>query len=141
MFGLQDNYAAIAIGGIAGSVTLPDSASPAAEAVEAALDTEAARQANARAKGASVRMVVAVTERAIHVFSTPALGGAPQRELHSFDRATTEVEVKRFGLSRRLKLFDRVSGHEIGLTGSTAPFSRVAGGDKAVLAELADGGR
>jgi hypothetical protein len=50
--------------------------------------------------------------------------------------AVTEVEAKKFGLSRRLDLKDTSSGQEIGLTGSTARFAIGGKADKAVLAPL-----
>jgi hypothetical protein len=136
IFALQDDHAALAAGGIAAAIATPEAAGPLAGGAATALGTEAARQAHARAEGVTERMVIAVSDRAIHVLSMPPLGGRPHRELLSFDRARTEVEVRRFGLSRHLELRDEDSGRRLGLTGSTAPFSPAARGDKAVLAEL-----
>jgi hypothetical protein len=62
---------------------------------------------------------------------------AERRLLRSFDRGDTAVEVKKFGLSRRLHLHDRISGESIALTGSASALSAEAKGDKAVLAGLA----
>jgi len=136
VFGLQDNYAAITAAGAVESVAMPNSAGPALEGVGAAVGVEAARQANAAAKGVTVRMLVAVTDASIHVFAMSPLGGQVERQLMTFPRATTDVEVKKFGLSRHLNLTEQGSGQELHLTGSTAPFSPEAKGDKAVLAAL-----
>jgi len=89
-----------------------------------------------RDEGGAERTVVAVTERAIHVLSLGELGGDPLSELASFDRVEAEIEVTKSGLRRTLSLKDPRSGHDLGLTGSAAPFSSVAKGDRAVLAAL-----
>lgn len=136
IFGLQDNYAAITVGGLVTDIAIPGN-NPAPAGVGAAAGVEGSRQANAVAKGVTVRMLVAVTARTIHVFALPLAGSTPQKELMRFDRGATSVEVKKFGLSRKLKLTDRNDGRHLGLTGSTARFSSAAKGDKAVLAELA----
>lgn len=134
VFGLQDNYLAIATGGVAADAALPGGA--VGGALAGAAGTEAGRRANAAAKGVTVRMLVALTPTTIHVLALPALGSVPQRELLRFARASTRAEVSRFGLSRRVHLADAESGHELGLTGSTAPWSSTSKGAKAVLAEL-----
>lgn len=139
VFGLQDNYAAITAGGLVTDVLMPDGGNPALAGVSGAAGIELGREANAARKGVTVRMLVAVTERTIHVFALPMAGDVPQKELMSFDRGATSVEVRKFGLSRKLKLTDRNSGRHLGLTGSTARFSSAAKGDKAVLAELSPG--
>ena len=136
-FGLQDNYAAVTAGAVAGDMAVPKSAGPVAGAAGIAVGNFAAKQANAEAHGVTERMLVAVTESKIHILAMPMVGGEPERVLISFDRANTDVEVKKFGLSRRLNLEDRVSGQKLGLTGSEAKFAVGGKGDKAVLAELA----
>jgi hypothetical protein len=135
VFGLQDNYLAIAGAGVAGSVALP-AGNPALETVETVGALEGPRQANAAKQGVSVRMGVVVTDRQIHVLRMSALGSELKEELFSFERASTDVEIKKFGLSRRVHLRDRGSDRKLELIGTTARFARQSKGDKAVLAEL-----
>ncbi|MBM3668321.1 MAG: hypothetical protein FJW90_12805 [Actinobacteria bacterium] len=136
VFGLQDDYVAVTAGGVAAGAAMPDSLGPGGAGVAAAVGVEAGRQANAAAKGVTERMLVAVTDGAIHILAMTLVGGIPQRELMSFDRDRTQVEVKKFGLSRHLSLEDPNSGRSLALTGSTAPFSPEAKGDKAAISEL-----
>jgi len=96
----------------------------------------AAREVNARAQGVSVRMVVAVTPVAIHLLSLPAVGTNPGKEVMRFDRSSTTVKVKRWGLARRIRLTDTANGQKIRLTGSAAPWSAYAAGTRAVLTAL-----
>ncbi|MEX2106933.1 MAG: hypothetical protein WD810_08555 [Solirubrobacterales bacterium] len=136
VFGLQDDYKGIALGGVATSIAMPDKAAPGLAGLGAAASIEMSRRKNAEAQGVSVRMLVAVTDRSIHLMSMHAVGGDPRELLMSFDRADTEVEVSRFGLSKRLKLTDPKSGQHIGLTGNTARFAYGAKGDKTVFDAL-----
>ena len=133
-FALQDNYKAIAAGGAASSV-LPGHDSPLLAGLEGAGAIEASRQAIAAAHGVSERMMVAVTEKEIYVFALrPPLGNAPEELLARFDRAAAEVEVKRFGLAKRLHVTE--GDQKMFLQGSTSRISPDAGGDKAVLEVL-----
>jgi len=137
VFGLQDNYAAIMVGGLAASAvadSLPGGA--VTDGAVGAAGVHVARDLNADAKGVSVRMLVAVTEQSIHLLSLSAVGSQPERALMTFARASTHCEVSKFGASRHLKLSDSASGQEIGLTGSAAFFSAYAEGAKAVLSAL-----
>lgn len=136
VLGLQDDYAAITVGGIVSGIATPDAASPVLAGAGAAASLKATRQESARSQGLTVRMLVVVTARSIHILSLPMAGNTPQKELMSFERGGTKVEISKFGLSRRLKLTDSGSGQHLGLTGSAAPFSSFSKGDKAVLAEL-----
>jgi hypothetical protein len=96
----------------------------------------AARDLNAKSHGVTLRMLLVVTPRQIHVLDWQT-GSGPTRLLRSFDRGSTIVEVKKFGLSRRLHLQDRISGDSLALTGSASALSAEAKGDKAVLSALA----
>jgi len=136
-FGLQDNYAAIMVGGLAAGAiadSLPGEA--VTDGVAAAAGEHVARDLNASAKGVSVRMLVAVTEQSIHLLALSATGSTPELELMVFARASTHCEVSKFGASRHLTLSDSATGKEIGLTGSAAFFSAYAEGAKAVLSAL-----
>ena len=124
VFGLQDDYAAIAVAGAATGA-----------AVDAATSNDpvaATRDAVAKSKGLTVRMLVAVTAQRIHVMDYPD-SGHPSVEFMSFDRAKSVVQITKFGLSRHLNLADPNTTQQIGLTGSTAFYSQEAAGDKLVL--------
>lgn len=136
VFGIQDDYKQIALAGLATAVATPDGAGPALDGIGAGASIAIARDRTAEAEGVTVRMLLAVTESRVHVFSMHQIGGGPQALLMSFDRGSTEVEVKRFGLSRRIDLSDPQTGQHLGLTGNTAHFTYGAKGDKAVLEAL-----
>ncbi len=95
-----------------------------------------ARELNAENHGVTVRMLLAVTPTQLHILDWQT-GSGPTRLLRTFPRATTSVEVKKFGLSRRLHLTDRNSGESLALTGSASALNAEAKGDKAVLKALA----
>ncbi len=134
-FALQDNYRAIAAGGLASSF-LPGHDNPLAAGLEGAGAIEASRHANAAAHGVSERMMVCVTEANIYVFALRSpMGNEPEELLATFDRAGAQVEVKHFGLARHLHIVE--GENKMFLQGSTARISPDAGGDKSVLAELA----
>ena len=137
IFGLQDDYGKIAIAGVAtGTVAgLAGLDSPLEQGVAAGAAIHATREHEASEEGVTVRMLVAVTPTTIHVLDRSATGST-SRELRSFDRQTTAVQITKFGLSRHLNLAD--GDKHIGLTGSTAPFSPEASGDKLVLNLLSD---
>ena len=63
-------------------------------------------------------------------------GSGPTQVLRSFDRRKTDVQIKKFGLSRRVHLHDNVTDQDLALTGTTLGVSPEAKGDKAVLAVL-----
>jgi hypothetical protein len=134
IFGLQDDYAAITVAGAATGLALDavGSDDPVAGALTAGITVHATRDAVAKSKGLSVRMLVAVTPTHIHIMDYPD-SGIPSVEYLNFDRSKTAVQVTKFGLSRHLNLADPEAGQQIGLTGSTAFFSSVAAGDKMVL--------
>lgn len=132
-FALQDNYKATAAGGVA-SAFLPGSSKPGIGAVENVAGMEAARQANAAAHGVTERMMVCVTGPEIYVFGLRTMGNDPGEILARFDRADADVEVKRFGLSKRLRISE--GDQELHLQGSTARVSPDSRGDKAVLSAL-----
>jgi hypothetical protein len=136
VFGLQDDYKGIALGGVATALVTPEDAGPGLAGLGAGASIAISREKNAEAQGVTVRMLLAVTERSIHVMSMHQVGGGPQKLLISFDRARTKVEVHHFGLSRRIELTDPESGQHLGLTGNTARFTYGAKGDKAVLEAL-----
>lgn len=136
IFGLQDGYRAITAGGLAGSsIGSAAVGGIAGGVVGNVAGMHAARELRAEAQGVTVRMLVAVTEQHIHILDW-ATGSGPSEVLRSFDRAGTDVEIKKFGLSRRITLHSSADGHMLALTGTTAAFSAEAKGDKAVLSAL-----
>ncbi len=138
IFGLRDNYTVIVAGGLAADVAisgLPNSAIT--SGVAGAAGTYAARVINAKSKGVTVRMLVAVTASKLHILALPSVGNRPERELMVFERAGMTSKVTKFGLSRRLTLADS-AGQELPLTCSAAPWTSYASGAKAVLAALSD---
>lgn len=138
VLGLQDNYAAILVAGLAADAVVGDVAGSAlTSGLAGAVSTHAARDVNAQAHGVTTRMLVAVTPDTIHLLGLPAKGTTPNRELLQLSRATTTCAVKKMGLSRRIHLSDSATGTEIGMTGSMAPFSAYTAGTKSVLSELA----
>jgi len=140
VFGLQDDYKAITVGGLASAAVadaLPGGATT--DALTAAAGIHVTRQVMAENQGLTVRMLVAVTRESIHLFALGATGFEPKHQLLSFSRATTTCEEKKFGASRKLKLIDSASGNEVGLVGSAAFFSPYTEGDKAVLAAVKPG--
>ncbi len=82
-------------------------------------------------------MLVAVTPTRIHIIE-PACGDAPAepRTVVSFDRATTIVHLKRWGLTRIVELDDDTADRHFRLHASVAPYMTRAVPEKAVLAEI-----
>ncbi len=133
IFGMQNNYLALTVGGVVGGAV---GGGGATGVVGNAAGMHAARDLNAKSQGVTLRMLIVVTPDHIHVLDWQT-GSGPTRLMRSFDRVNTAVEIKKFGLSRRLQLQDRISGDSIALTGSASALSAEAKGDKAVLAALA----
>jgi hypothetical protein len=133
IFGMQDNYLALTAGGVVGGTV---GGSGATGVIGNVAGMHVARDLNAQSHGVTLRMLLAVTPTQIHILDWQT-GSGPTRLLRSFERSSTTVEVKKFGLSRRLHLQDRISGDPLALTGSASALSAEAKGDKAVLAALA----
>ncbi|CAB4764775.1 unannotated protein [freshwater metagenome] len=140
IFGLQDDFTATAVASVAGA-TIADSLTEnsLAEGVGAAAAVHATREAHAGAQGVTVRMLVAVTHNSLHILDW-VTGSGPTKQLFRFDRASTDVQITKFGLSRHLNLRDSAAGTSLALTGTTLVFSAEAKGDKLVLHLLADPG-
>lgn len=132
VFEIQNDYKAMALGGLVTGALGGDS--PVASGLAGGATVEGVRQGEAAREGASVTMGVAVTNRLIHVFAMNELGTSVGDELMRFDRDSAEVEVKKLGLTRQIKLRDPNTGRELGLTGTSLGVG--AKGDKAVLALL-----
>lgn len=136
IFGMQDNYLALTAGGVVGSSVAGGVGGGVAGGVAGnVLGMHAARELNAQSHGVTLRMLVAVTPTQIHILGWQT-GSGPTQLLRTFDRSATSVEIKKFGLSRRLHLTDRNSGDSLALTGSASALSAETKGDKAVLTAL-----
>ncbi len=134
IFGLQDNYAALAVAGVATGVAMDLAAvpeNPAADALKAAVTAHVTRTIIAESKGMSVRMLVAVTPHQIHVWKW-SLAGIGDK-ITDFNRELTVIQITKFGLSRHLNLLDSTKTNPLQLTGTTAFFSSESAGDKSVL--------
>lgn len=132
IFGLKDDYlqtgAAAVAGGEVGAL-VGDSTTSALASVAA---LHMARDAKAAEDGVTVRMLLAVTATRIHVLDWET-GSGPTGELRSFGRATTAVQITKFGLSRHLALHDTATGQDLTLTGTIAFYVSESKGDKTVL--------
>ena len=78
-----------------------------------------------------MRLVVAVTTSAVHVLNSER-SDLPS-EVARFDRASTEVTVRKMGLSRIVELLDPATGAKVSLHGSVSPISAQSKPDKLVL--------
>ncbi len=87
--------------------------------------------------GMTTRLLVTVTADTIYVLNW--LGDRAGEVVHRFDRATTDVHISKFGLSRILRLHDTASGEELELHGTAAPYLGQTKADKTVL-HLLDAG-
>ncbi|WP_382304026.1 hypothetical protein [Herbiconiux sp. UC225_62] len=96
-----------------------------------------ATKAAAEAQGVTVQLIVAITDRTIHVLNRDT-GGRLRTEVASFARATTKVTIEKVGLSRHLSLTDTATGDSIELHGSVSWISAQSKGDKLVLDLLGD---
>jgi hypothetical protein len=133
VFEVQNDYKAMALaGGAAGAIAPGDS--PAVSGLAGAAALEGVRRGEAAHEGVTVTMGVAVTNRFIRVFSMSELGGSVGGELMHFHREAAQVEVKKIGFSRHIKISDPSTGQEVGLSGNSVGVG--AKGDKAVLALL-----
>jgi hypothetical protein len=133
IFGLQDDYAKLAVAGVAtGSAAAALDVGPVGGGAVAGVTIHETRRLNAEGKGLTTRMLVAVTAGSIHILDRTDLGETT-RELMRFARASTAVQVTKFGLSRHLNLADESAGASIGLTGSAAFYVPETAGDKLVL--------
>jgi hypothetical protein len=136
IFSWQDLLEASMVGGTAGAVgagMLSDNLA----AVGAVVGGRVAVESKAAANGMTTRLLVTVTADTIYVLNW--LGDHAGDVVHRFDRATTEVHISKFGLSRILRLHDTASGEELELHGTAAPYLGQTKADKTVL-HLLDAG-
>ncbi|CAB4346498.1 unannotated protein [freshwater metagenome] len=93
----------------------------------------------------SYRLLIAVSDSQIHLLdqnfsalgvSQTAAQTGTTKLYYSIDRASVEVKIKKFGLSRRVYIKHLETGETLGLQGNVSPLSSVSNGDKTVLEAL-----
>jgi len=137
IFSWQELSKAMVVGTVGGSMGAEAlTGSGMAGAVGAGVGAHMATEAMAKANGMTVGLLVAVTAAQIHVFNWEDAAAAEHVRL--FDRATTAVQVTKFGLSRHVQLQDSASGQELLLHASVSPISVTSKPDKVVLHLLAE---
>lgn len=135
VFALANLTLAGAAGAAVGNLAV-GSSSTGADVLATVAGSRIAEKAAAEAQGATIQILVAVTDDHIHLLNRDT-DGRLEAEFRSFDRSSCDVSISKFGLSRHVHLADRDSGDEVVLTGSAGPFGVTAKGDKVVLALLA----
>lgn len=132
-FGLANLSTAAGVGGAAAGIASADfGASVGASTLVTILSSIVTKHVAAEAQGATLRLLVAITPKKIHVLNDENHGELA-REFATFERDAVEVSIKRFGASRRLTLTDDVTGHSIELHGAVTWPATYAEGDKVVL--------
>ena len=142
VFKLHEDVAALFAGGVIGAA-MPSFAHGATSASESDMGADAARAMVAHKKGLTPEMVVAVSERYVHVLSIPSTSGTPTnpladlgiaepgQELMRFDRESADIQAKAHLRKVYLKLHD--SEHQLGLVSA---MTESIGGAKQVLHAL-----
>jgi hypothetical protein len=128
IFGLRGGGVALTAGGVAGSVVGSAVLGSVGGAVGNIAGMHAGRDRYAAKQGLAAVLLVAVTPSHIHILDW-ANGTGASELLRSYERASTRVEIKKWGLSRRVSLHGASDGSELALTGTAAS-------SKAVLAAL-----
>lgn len=135
VFALANLVIAGGVGAAAGGL-LAGSGGTGTDVLASVAGSRVAEKAAAEAQGATIQILVAVTDAHIHLLNGDT-DGRLASEFRSFDRASCDVSISKMGLSRHVHLADRDSGDAVVLTGSAGPFGVTAKGDKVVLALLA----
>ncbi|MEI7624956.1 MAG: hypothetical protein WCK06_02295 [Actinomycetota bacterium] len=136
IFAFKDQYLKLVgwgtLGGVAGGA-LAGALGDAVGSVEA---MHAQRNNAAQERGFDgYRVLVAVGATEIHLFDWVTSEGA-SKLYYSIERASVEVSIKKFGLSRHLYLKNVTSAETLALQGNISPISSVSNGDKTVLRAL-----
>lgn len=93
-----------------------------------------ARKAAAEERGVTLKLIVAVTDTKVHVLNWD--NDQENRLVATFDRATTTVTVKHFGLSRIVTIDDSATETQMKLHASASRVMAQSGPDADVLTEL-----
>ena len=141
VFKLHEDVAALFAGGVVGAA-LPSFGHGAGSPAESDMGTDTARAMLAHKKGLTPDMIVAVSERYVHVLSVPSTAGNPANplagmglaepgpELMRFERASAEIQAKVHLRRVYLKLSDE--DHKLGLV--SAQTESIAGGKEVAKA-------
>ena len=141
VFKLHEDLAALVAGGVVGAA-LPDFGHASAAGAESDLGADTARAMVAAKKGLTPDMIVAVSDRYVHVLSVPSTSGnpvnplagvglaEPGEELMRFDRQTAQIQVKAHLRKIYLKLSD--DQNSLGLI--SAQTESVSGGKEVAAA-------
>ncbi len=144
IFGLQDaiygQMAGLAVGNTVGDELAHFGAAGvvASLAVDAAAARKGKQMVVKASGGMTVGLLVVVTDARIAVLNWD--GEAATEEKASFDRAGTEVHVKKLGLSKIITFAPTDGSAGLKLHGTTARLSKQSGPDKLVLHLLTDHG-
>ena len=136
IFALKDQYLKLVgwstVGGLAGSAV----AGELGDVAGSVGGMHAQRNDAAQKAGFDgYRVLVAVGDSQIHLFDWLTNEGA-SKLYFSIDRASVEVSIKKFGMSRRVYIKNLTSGETLGLQGNVSPISSVSNGDKTVIKAL-----
>lgn len=134
IFGLQAAYMPLLGGSSQPDLAVIPAANPTLKEMLEAEQGRVSWSAERRAGDLAARIMVALSEQGIHIISLKPETYYPHKQLMVFERADTQVEVVEVSSETLLNL---QSGRgEIGLTCSLQPFSRYAGGNRAVIQSL-----
>lgn len=136
IFGLQDLVWAQIAGGTAGAIIAGQD--DVTQAIGTVAGGRLAKQEAAKALGLTVQLLVVVSAERIYVMTWEA-GGRAGRKVMQVDRASADVEVERFGLSRIVTIADAASGDQMRLSATVAPFRPQSRPDRHVLSVLGGG--
>ena len=114
VFGCEELVASQVAGGTLGAMALGH-ANPLASGIGAAVGGYTLRAADARSQGMTLKLVVAVTASTIYVLNWSDDHGL-DAVYRQFDRSSTTVAVKHFGLSRIVTLTDPATSDRLGST-------------------------
>jgi len=138
IFGLAELSGAATAGMVTGGLAtdlIPGADNPLVSVIGMLLGRRGAVKAAAESHGATVQLLVAITPDTIHVLNADTQGRL-ETEYASFPRATTDVTVTKFGVSRHLTFTD--GDHVLKLHGTAAGISPLVPGDKLVMDLLAE---
>lgn len=134
VFGLQDAYMPMVGGSSMPDMPIIPAANPSLRELAEAEKGRISRGAEIRSRDLAVRLLVAVSAHDIFVLLLEPELDAPRKQLMVFPRSQTQAEL--LDLGGRVEINLKAGSQEIGMNCSLAPFSRYAGGSKAVIQSL-----
>lgn len=135
VFGLQASHMPLVGGSSQPDMPVIPAANPTLKEMLQAEKGRVSWSAEQRASDLAARILLAVTEQSIYVITLLPDQDVPHKQLMVIPRERSQVEVRNLDGSTLVNLSsDRQS---IGLTCSLTPFSKYAGGNRAVIETLA----